>query len=40
MLEGNVCIAEPNLEELPLTLCNKGLVSFYEKKKLDNDVRR
>ena len=38
MSEGNTCIAEPNLEVLPLTQCNKGTVSFYQKI-LDNDVR-
>ena len=38
MSEGNTCIAEPNLEVLPLTKCNKGPVSFYQKI-LDNDVR-
>ena len=38
MSEGNTCIAEPNLEVLPLTKCNKGPVYFYQKI-LDNDVR-
>ena len=40
MLEGNNCIAKPNLEVLPLTKLNKGLVqflfikSFFFKKKM------
>ena len=38
MSEDNTCVTEPNLIVLPLTYCNKGLVSFLLKK-VDNDVR-
>ena len=39
MSEGNTCIAEPNLEVLPLTYAIKDYFSFFLLKILDNDVR-
>ena len=38
MSECNNYKAEPNLEVLPLTKCNKGLVSFYVRS-MEYDVR-
>ena len=38
MSEGNNCIAEPNLEVLPLIWFGKGLVSFFLLKVLKTDV--
>ena len=39
MSEGNTCIAEPNLEILPLTYAIKDYFSFFLLKILDNGVR-
>ena len=38
MSEGNTCIAEPNLELLPLHNAIKDYFSFFLLKILDNDV--
>ena len=38
MSEGNTCIAEPNLEVLPLIWFSKGLVSFLFVISLKTDV--